>query len=136
MHSYACLHIRDHRERRRVACEHVLAAYKNEEPVYVRHSKAAALVAWWVGRLRFLKWVTVFGLVLLSCFERPVWCIRQQHADGVYPCDLPEYEGFRQGYFYLNDAFAIEGLLLTIVLILEAGQSFAGALSMPEQRGT
>lgn len=112
-----------------VACEHILAAFKNEEPVYVRRVVPALYVNALVHRLRWLRWTVVFILVNLSFFERPVWCEKLKSAEGVFPCDLLTYEGFRLGFLPLRTAFTIETICILILALLEAGHTYAGAVA-------
>ena len=115
-------------ERRARACQHVLAAYSLEQPVYIRQSRAARAVRKIVSRLSKLEWLSLFALVVLSIFERPVWCIEgQDDTTGAYPCESTDYPGWGHEFASLNKAFACEFALLAVQLLFLAGDLFAGA---------
>jgi hypothetical protein len=114
-------------ERRERACQHILAAYTSEQPVYVRRTGMARRINWLVHRFRTLKWLAILFLVALTVYERPVWCIRNRLADGRYPCDTKLYPGWGHKYMTLADTFAWEGACLLTLLSFEAGHIFAGA---------
>jgi hypothetical protein len=114
-------------ERREKACQHILAAYTCEEPVYVRHTQNARRINLIVHKLRSLKWLAILSLVVLSIYERPVWCIRKgKSPDGKYLCDTPMYPGWGHEYMGLTQAFAWEAAGLLVLLVLESGHTFAG----------
>lgn len=108
------------------ACQHILAAYKQVSPVYVRSSFAARCVNSFVHKLRLVKWAAVLFLVLLSVYERPVWCLKQDKVDGQYACDTKLYPGWGHTYLSLETAFGWEAVCLLMLSLLEIGHAFAG----------
>lgn len=108
------------------ACQHILAAYKQVSPVYVRSTPAARRVNWFVHRLRSLKWGAVLCLVALSVYERPVWCLKKDQVNGEYACETVLYPGWGHKYLSLNAAFGWEAACLMLLSMLEIGHAFAG----------
>lgn len=111
------------------ACQHILAAYKQVSPVYVRSTAAARRVNWFVHRLRYVKWVAIMILVALSVYERPVWCLKKEMVDGKYACDSELYPGWGHKYLSLVTAFSWEAACLCLLSLLEVGHIFAGKAS-------
>eukprot|EP00892_Ulva_mutabilis_P000676 jgi/Ulvmu1/10609/UM065_0065.1 len=108
------------------ACQHILAAYKQVSPVYVRSTFAARCVNSFVHKLRPMKWAAILFLVLLSVYERPVWCLKKDKIDGDYACDTTFYPGWGHTYLSLDMAFTWEAVCLLLLSLLETGHAFAG----------
>lgn len=114
-------------DRRGKACQHILAAYTTQEPVYIRPSRAAKLVRKIVAVGRHVESLSLLCLVFLSIFERPVWCVEHQDLNtGVYPCETTDFPGWGHKYLSIKRAFAWEFGFLGIQLLFLAGHAFAG----------
>lgn len=118
-------HLQDE-DRLERACQHILAAYKQVSPGHVRSTYAARCVNACVHKLRYVKWAAVLFLVLLSVYERPVWCLRKDKLDGQYACDTTLYPGWGHTYLSLKMAFTWEIACLLLLSLLELGHLFAG----------
>jgi Ion transport protein len=115
-------------DRRARACQHILAAYTSEQPVYIRRNRAARVVRKVVSKLSKLEWLSLLLLVCLSVFERPVWCIEGQNGDdGSYSCEGSDYPVWGHAFLQLDQAFTWEFSLLAVQLVFLAGHVFAGA---------
>ena len=116
-------------DRRARACQHILAAYTTEAPVYIRRSVAARNVRKILNKLIRLEWLAVLLLVCLSIYERPVWCVEMQNkTHGTYPCETSEYPGWGHKFMSLQRAFTWEFSCLAVLLLFLAGHIFAGTI--------
>jgi hypothetical protein len=114
-------------ERRARACQHILAAYMTSDPIHIRRTPAARRVQKAIGWLSNFEWISLLGLVALSVFERPVWCIALQvEHGGTYPCDTDDYPGWGHAFLYLNEAFLWEFICLATQLLFLGAHVFAG----------
>lgn len=119
-------------ERRARACQHILAAYRLDDPIHVRSTSAAQTVQRALIFFSKLEWVALLTLVGLSIFERPVWCIQLQDTITTgYPCQTPMYPGWGHAFLGLWTAFTWEFCCLGVLFLFLCGHLFAGAPCPP-----
>jgi hypothetical protein len=113
-------------ERRKKACQHILAAYTGQATAHLRPTCAALCTQRILSQTRSIEWLFLLALVSLSIFERPVWCI--QLGGNPSPCETSKYPGWGHTYLPIQSAFFFEAVCLMVQFTYTAADIFTGVL--------